>query len=94
MEERKINLEEIIEELDFSNNVQYDVNHNGYSVTMYTKDAIKIAMLEFGKQLLELAAEKAEIDEIDLYVNDDGLVYKSDLSINKQTIINTIDYVK
>ena len=37
-----INLENIIEDLDFGGNVQFDVLHDGYGITMYNREAIVV----------------------------------------------------
>ena len=77
MSERKINLEEIIQkETDF-------VSKNNDQV--YNIQDIKLCMKEFGKQLLELAAENAEC-----FGNSDS----SRGEINPQSILDTINQVK
>ena len=86
MSERKINLEEIIERC-------WDNRKNAVYSNPY-----KNCMLEFGKQLLELAAENAAVEELyggkscridnAFYENDDTKII-----VNKQSILNTIKQV-
>ena len=52
-------------------------------------NSIKDAMLDFGKQLLELAYENAEGDIEDSTDNSDGFVV-----IDKQSILNTIKQIE
>ena len=76
MSEKRINLEEIL--TNSFNGKYWDVPF----------EPCKKAMLEFGKQLLELAAENTYVR--DWYV-DDKLVGKA---VDKQSIIDTINQVE
>ena len=80
MSERKINLEEII-----LKHLKYDDSLDGF----------KEAMLNFGKQLLELAAENAKINGGNCYgVTDEGLYAQFPLVVDKQSILDTINQVE
>ena len=100
MSERKINLEEIICDIDFNDELLFDVTHNGYGKTMYTEIAMKKAMLEFGKRLLKVAAENAECKlknkiECDSYQLENGFVIGNNaIVINKQSILDTINQIE
>ena len=72
MSERKIDLENILIKM-FENGQPF-----------YNQKDIKNAMLQFGKQLLELAAENATYDWND----------HEDIIIDKQSILDTIKQVE
>ena len=77
--ENKINLEEILRK-------HTSVEWEGIS----PKELILKAMLDFGKQLLELAAENAEMI---LLVDEENDIIE-EASINKQSILDTINQVE
>ena len=83
---KTINLEEI-----WMNSIQKYDNINGSTVWSIGKDS----MLEFGKQLLELAAENAKIKYVDYGNFQPGSCYESEEIpiINKQSILDTINQV-
>ena len=88
MSERKINLEEI---LSHYVNTSYGYISDFSGESFCPIEAIECAMREFGKQLLELAAENAECEEgaiIDLGFE------KCSASVNKQSILDTIKQVE
>ena len=92
----KINLEEILQDcwittLDNSKEVHAPI------------EDVKLAMLEFGKQLLELAAENAKINwvenNVEMESDTDFSFRDSDgnwckININEQSILNTIKQIK
>ena len=93
MSERKINLDEFIDDMPFACS-QY-------------KTKIKAEMLEFSKQLLELAAENAILKrELYFHLSDaeklissdiweEGCFYPSEgIVVNKQSILDTIKQVE
>ena len=94
---KEINLEEILQDCWIT------TLDNSKEVHAPTED-VKLAMIEFGKQLLELAAENAEIEERDYRKNPtkisnygeevcseyEGIYY----GVDKQSILNTIKQVK
>ena len=88
MSERKINLEDILIKM-FENGQPF---YNGKN--------IKSAMLEFGQQLLELAAENAELKlKIKLECTEsqleNGFCFGDNaIIVNKQSILNTINQVE
>ena len=77
MSEKKINLDELYRKGKGSN-----VN--------ISKAQFKETVLKFGKQLLELAAENAEMI---LLVDEENDIIE-EASINKQSILDTINQVK
>ena len=91
MLEKKINLDEII---NICINKDYESKYN---------NICKDSMLEFGKQLLELACENAKI-QLDNWHNEEDIreiheIYDSDddkntLKIYNQSILKTIEQVK
>ena len=97
MSSDKINLEEILQDCWIT------TLDNSKEVHAPTED-VKLAMIEFGKQLLELAAENAEIEERDYRKNPtkisnygeevcseyEGIYY----GVDKQSILNTIKQVE
>ena len=90
MQEKKINLKEIIE--SHRNNTDHwaDQDFNEYG--------IKQICLKFGKQLLELASENAKITvsckNQEDWFTDFYCGPSDDLSINKQSILDTIKQVE
>jgi len=84
MSERKINLEEILQDCWIT------TLDNSKEVHAPTED-VKLAMIEFGKQLLELAAENAKIytDTMCSPYREDWVKY-----VDKQSILNTIKQVE
>lgn len=80
MSERKINLNKILS--------KYNLNSD--EIGIVTNLLIKETMLEFGKQLLELAAENAKGKPFPM--NETGVIRYSE--INKQSILDTINQVK
>lgn len=87
MSERKINLEEIFKSkiseanLEGLNDI---VNFIAFNTSEKYIKIVQDAMLDFGKQLLELAAENAEYDWND----------HEDIIINKQSILDTIKQIE
>ena len=90
MSERKINLEEICNKY---------IGENNYS--KYVLDTMR----EFGKQLLELAAENANLIEFwensnseyieeSVSIFDDDGDFQTMVYVNKQSILDTINQVK
>lgn len=75
--DKKIDLEKIIAE------------NAGYIGSDYYVSQVKKAMIEFGRQLLELAAENADIDSIATSDDSSGFIHE----INKQSILDTIKQV-
>ena len=101
MSERKINLEEInLEEI--LQDCWITTLDNSKEVHAPTED-VKLAMIEFGKQLLELAAENADMNEDfgggEIYNITEYKVYNDNdrsrsISVNKQSILDTIKQVE
>ena len=79
MTKESVNLEEILRK-------HTSVEWKGIS----PKELILKAMLDFGKQLLELAAENAEMI---LLVDEENDIIE-EASINKQSILDTINQVE
>ena len=94
MPERKINLEEI-----FNNN--FDC-YTEFGLKLecideqpaLTKDKFKELCLEFGKQLLELAAENANVEIFEEYDKYKETYIIESAIVNKQSIINTIKQIE
>lgn len=94
MSERKINLEEILYTHVYSKLNIKDLKEQ--------IECEKSAMLEFGKQLLELAAENAKlIKDGTIYRNDyfelnrnNPYASSSDVHVYKQSILDTINQVE
>ena len=92
MSERKINLEEILQDCWITT---LDNSKEVHAPTEY----VKLAMIEFGKQLLELAAENAELYCEDKSVN---IKYTTNfekngnlvISIDRKSILDTINQVE
>jgi hypothetical protein len=84
MSERKINLEDII----FKNHSNmHDFKRDFPKVHQLYLDS----MVEFGKQLLELAAENANTKTIEFI---SCKLHTTTMVIDKQSILNTINQVK
>ena len=81
----KINLDEIISQ---ENRRAFD--EEGYSnyFTVMQRNIIKKAMLYFGKQLLELAAENAKTEVVQMNIAGSIRV------VNRQSILETINQVR
>lgn len=79
-EQKKINLEELL-----NNNIRVNPL---VDIFKYQRE-LKKAMLEFGKQLLELAAENVQNDT-QIYSNEIALVVK----YNKKSILDTIKQIE
>ena len=78
MEEKKINLEELFNNhFDCYTNFEDKGNYNDEPAI--SKDKFKELFLEFGKQLLELAAENAKTTEISIE-NWEEIDYESDFN--------------
>ena len=94
MSERKINLEEIIRDTivdTLTPKLQNPGQSLGIANRMIEKDwYVKAAMLEFGKKLLELAAENAE-NEIEYDMEGNFICYGT---VNKQSILDTLNQVE
>ena len=86
MSERKINLEEIL----------FDkIYEDPYEGRVYIKSDILNAMKEFGKQLLELAAENAKAEIHTEWEGNTGSEYYTDYAVvNKQSILDTLNQVE
>ncbi len=74
MSERKINLEEII--------FNHCENEFMDGLVTFHKDQLIKSYLEFGKQLLELASQNAEVEIM------------NGMEVNKQSILDTIKQVE
>lgn len=84
MSERKINLEEILQDyylitLDNSKEIHASI------------EDVKSVMIEFGKQLLELAAKNANLIEYNTYKT---AFTAHNMGVNKQSILDTIKQVE
>jgi hypothetical protein len=82
MSKRKINLEEILDKVRC-------IDGNPDNGQLYDDDLAKAAMLEFGKQLLELAAENAKTKE---YISQ--VFAPTRIIVNKQSILDTIKQIE
>ena len=89
MSERKINLEKIIQ-----NHIVHDyVDNDGDNMISAFKSDMIDSYKEFGKQLLEAAAENAKPDC--KYVSDEWEMNRTMChSVNKQSITDTINQVE
>ena len=87
MSERKINLEEIIKEELYNKHLYFN---------KINTVQIKNICLEFGKQLLELAAENADVKAISEMISiPNGADFNiQKMVVNKQSILDTIKQVK
>lgn len=104
----KINLDKVLlsTKYDFDRLTKEDIETIKDGLIPYSFDEIKTAMLSFGKQLLELAAENAKIyeteEDIERRVNcvdEDGNVldeiyYFDPAFVDKQSIIDIIKQVE
>ena len=95
--DKKINLDEIIKyQMRLQNATDILYMDNGQQGNL--KDAnfiVKKSMLEFGKQLLELAAENAKIiDDPNSYCGNTGSEYPADQIISKQSILDIINQIE
>ena len=88
--EKKINLEKIL-----TDTCQY---HNHHGEPILTMEDVKRSMIVFGKELLSLASDNAEIGEFyklklfhirESFCPEEDTIY----NIHKQSIIDTIDQV-
>jgi hypothetical protein len=97
--EKKINLEEIIREsiIEYlTPKLQNPGQALGIANRIIEKEWYeKRAMLKFGKQLLELAAEnaKTKYDE-NSYCGNTGSEYEPDIIVDKQSILDTLNQVE
>lgn len=82
MPENKINLEEIIE--NHRNNTDHWADQD------FDEYCIEQICLEFGKQLLELASENAEVNSISTSDDSSGFIHE----VDKQSILDTINQVE
>lgn len=93
MSNERINLEDFIERCKLT---QPYVGGSG-SIELYSESNIKVAMLEFGKQLLELAAENANLSissrGVETYF-DNFYSGVDNVEVNKQSILDTIKQVE
>ena len=81
MSERKINLGELFDNnFDCYTNFEDKGNYNNEPAI--SKDKFKELCLEFGKQLLKLASQNAEVEIM------------NGMEVNKQSILNTIKQVE
>lgn len=91
MSERKINLWNIINKFP-----QSDINHpdhnNGDGDTVMGIEEVYYAMKEAIKQALELAAENAEPELVDYSSTSKNKI--NIISVNKQSILRTIDQIE
>ena len=88
MSERKINLEDLLIN-HCNNNMLHWINEAEYRKS-FLLDAMKDAI----KQALELAAENADYG---VYQNDDGQepwIHESNIFIDKQSILDTINQIE
>ena len=83
---KEINLEEILDSI-------YDKNYRSNYKTLYSKQCILEAMKEACTQVLELAAENAEITIVNEW---DGIETgnKKVVVVDKQSILDVINQVK
>ncbi len=96
MVEKKINLEEIL-----LSQIQLKIQKEGYSFGDIDRKWVLKAMLEFGKQLLELAAENANCNLkgrsiCNLNELHHGCIVTDNIVviINKQSILDTIKQIE
>ena len=94
MSEKTINLEEILKSKfpsDEESGLSFDLLNNT------TKKFIVNAMVEFGKQLLELAAENANMACVNYkgtyFTKKEYLDNYTDITVNKQSILDTISQI-
>ena len=91
MSERKINLEEI-----WSKYKKFSKAPNlpGAIDLGYFKPIVNAMMLEFSKQLLELAAENAKAENSGATSDSSGRIISGKTYVIKETIIDTINQVE
>jgi hypothetical protein len=82
---KTINLEEILKIYD----IHTGTKHQGANIDV----EIRNAMLEFGKQLLELAAENTKLNE-GIWIPVESKWSEESFQINKQSILDTINKVE
>lgn len=90
MSERKINLEEIWSKYEKFSKVP---NLPGAIDLGYFKPTVNAMMLEFGKQILELAAENAKLEITTSSLVGPPIILDKP-RINKQSILNTIKQIE
>ena len=79
---KEVNLEEILKKYEWKS-------------LRFGKVAMKNALYEVCKQVLELASENARtMDDPNSYCGNTGSEYPPDIIVNKQSILNTIKQVK
>ncbi len=83
---KTINLNEIIEKY------RLDIEH--YADQDFDESCIVKICLEFGEQLLGLAAENVHIEKTKLLWSMDGTIYPKSVIINTKSIIDTINQIK
>ena len=81
--EKKINLEEL-----FNDYVETDCDH------CYTKESIIFLMRMVSQKVLELAAGNAKLEDNQHYFNNDDMIHKWDIYIDKQSILDKINQVE
>ena len=81
--EKKINLEELFN--------QYSETDCDYC---YTKESIFQFAIQFGKELLYLASGNADLEDNPHYFNEDNMIHKWDIYIDKKSITDTIKQVE
>lgn len=90
MQEKKINLEEILTDI-------FPERESGYAyedLHDVSKAYIKKSMLEFGEKLLELAAENAKAENSGATTDSSGRIISGKTYVIKETISNTIKQVE
>lgn len=80
---KEINLEDYVNKCKL-------LTSSGQWLGLYSEENIKKSMMEFGKDLLELAAEKAKINSTEISDGSSGFIFE----VDKQSILNTINQVK
>ena len=87
-----------MEEINLKEILSYYVNISDGYISDFSGEsfcpieAIEVAMIDFGKQLLKLAAENAEIKTESLSTGDYSWFERN--KVYKQSIINTINQIK
>lgn len=99
MSERKINLEEILWSIfdPDVNDCTTEREDLQLEITLNPDlDRIKMAMIKFGEQLLELAAENADVKAISEMISiSNGADFNiQKMVVDKQSILNTIKQVE
>lgn len=85
MSERKINLEEILQK-----HIKSSIESERHKST----DSVINAMREACRQILELAAENAEVDEHEVAESIHGGPGYTYYEVDKQSILNTINQIE